>query len=677
MIEMTPLNGDRDDDRNTRLLPTFKKISTKQSPAQKPLRSSLWLDSWLFEWMTLTFSVACFIAISIVLWIYDKKVRPEMAYGLSLNTIVSVLATGCKSALVLVIGEAISQLKWQWFQDPKQRQGQLIGMQRFDAASRGPLGSLMIVIHHRAQSLVSLGAAIIILLLAFDPFMQQILSYPVHPTMDTSTTASAFAPQLRGFILQDNPGTPIIELDGNTLGDELDDSFTQGFFSRQDFSVPPHCSSGNCTWNEFSSVGICSSCSDMTSTVLLDCKLPPRTEAFNRTCKLSFPGSVVQEFRFTNTFLEDTPVLEHLSEIIWKPMDMRVQLRSLLSEDSDGYVFNLPNYTLAGVTNPLTTVAYVKLGLYHTPLSPNASVSDGLYIKNATGCSLSTCLRNYNILVKNGEPSVQIGDIDFGTIYLKHPGATLYRAEIGDDGGYANPLCWMPGPPDAAGYEETRDFAFCHGRMYLLGEVRNYLPPTRGVSWAFSDTYGMWYRFSEGSGEDYGGGELIMKQLERVGLEKAIANIAASLTKHGLEITNHSVNGTVHVTNVFVNVRWPWMILPGLLVLLGVIFLVVTITVSKKSHIPLWKSSALAAYYHGLEKLEDGDNDHDELKTASTMEKKAEEENVRLQRSEKNGKLVLRQQGASEVDPAPSTRMSSSLSSLEQHPQRERDVNRS
>lgn len=90
------------------------------------------------------------------------------------------------------------------------------------------------------------------------------------------------------------------------------------------------------------------------------------------------------------------------------------------------------------------------------------------------------------------------------------------------------------------------------------------------------------------------------------------------------------------------------MILPGLLVLLGAIFLATTITVSKQSHISLWKSSALAAYYHGLESL-------DELKTASTMEKKAGEGNVRLQRSEKNGRLVLRQQGASEVDPFSST----------------------
>ena len=72
----------------------------------------MWLDSWSFEWITLVFSIGCFAAIVFVLWRYDGKVRPDMAQDLSLNTIVSVLATGCKSALVLVITEAISQLKW-------------------------------------------------------------------------------------------------------------------------------------------------------------------------------------------------------------------------------------------------------------------------------------------------------------------------------------------------------------------------------------------------------------------------------------------------------------------------------------------------------------------------------------------------------------------------------------
>lgn len=48
----------------------------------------------------------------------------------------------------------------------------------------------------------------------------------------------------------------------------------------------------------------------MTDAALLDCKLPPRMKAFNRTCKLSFPGNVVPEFSFTNTLSEYGPELK-------------------------------------------------------------------------------------------------------------------------------------------------------------------------------------------------------------------------------------------------------------------------------------------------------------------------------------------------------------------------------
>jgi len=112
-----------------------------------------------------------------------------MAHDLSLNTIISVLATGCKSALLLVTAEAISQLKWLWFHITSKSKSytQLIGIQKFDAASRGRLDSLLIITHYRAMSFVSLGAVIVILLMAFDPFMQQILTYPLgsiqHPLL--------------------------------------------------------------------------------------------------------------------------------------------------------------------------------------------------------------------------------------------------------------------------------------------------------------------------------------------------------------------------------------------------------------------------------------------------------------------------------------------------------------
>ena len=171
MDEASPLNGhdhsQNNDQESTPLRPPSEE-SSKEKPTdvvKRPKRAIL-LDSWLLESIAVGFSAGCFIAIAVVLYVFDGKLRPEIGHDINLNTIVSILATGSKSALVFAVGEAIGQLKWLWFQDPTKGQSPLVSIQRFDAASRGPIGSLMILVHHRSCSLVSLGAAVIVLLLA-------------------------------------------------------------------------------------------------------------------------------------------------------------------------------------------------------------------------------------------------------------------------------------------------------------------------------------------------------------------------------------------------------------------------------------------------------------------------------------------------------------------------------
>jgi hypothetical protein len=147
-------------------------------------------DTWLWEFTSALFSTCCFISICAVLFAYDGRVRPTWKLGLSLNAIISTLATGCRSSLTLVVREAISQLKWLWVRDGKPKQ--LLGMQVFDNASRGPLGALTMLFHHSEKPLVSLGAALTILMLAFEPFVQQILSYPLQYIEDASMPAVTY-----------------------------------------------------------------------------------------------------------------------------------------------------------------------------------------------------------------------------------------------------------------------------------------------------------------------------------------------------------------------------------------------------------------------------------------------------------------------------------------------------
>jgi hypothetical protein len=49
-----------------------------------------------------------------------------------------------------------------------------------------------------------------------------------------------------------------------------------------------------------------------------------------------------------------------------------------------------------------------------------------------------------------------------------------------------------------------------------------------------------------------------LARIQAAGFENFVQNIAASLTKAGLDYTNDTVKGTVSVTEVYVNVTWPF-----------------------------------------------------------------------------------------------------------------------
>lgn len=67
--------------------------------------------------------------------------------------------------------------------------------------------------------------------------------------------------------------------------------------------------------------------------------------------------------------------------------------------------------------------------------------------------------------------------------------------------------------------------------------------------------------------------------------------------------------GTVIQTTVCVRVDWPWLLFPAALMLLTVVLLVAVIIKARRSQNsdgqPVWKSSAVAAFFHGLDAVSD------------------------------------------------------------------------
>ena len=95
--------------------------------------------SWYPEIGAVILSCLALTAAVIILRYEDGKPITQYAFYLSLNTVISILGTVAKSSLTFALAACIGQDKWNWF---RSRRSELLGFQRFDEASRGPLGSL-------------------------------------------------------------------------------------------------------------------------------------------------------------------------------------------------------------------------------------------------------------------------------------------------------------------------------------------------------------------------------------------------------------------------------------------------------------------------------------------------------------------------------------------------------
>ena len=149
-------------------------------------------DTWWPEFAALTTSLLCIVGLIVMLYHFDRSASPELPYGITLNAITSILATASKSLLLFAVGNSISQQKYSWFQSEKP----LKDVQRFDDASRGPLGSLLMLTGPILHSSAALGAVITMISLAFDPFVQQVLRfYPeqVASLSEHANTKQAFS----------------------------------------------------------------------------------------------------------------------------------------------------------------------------------------------------------------------------------------------------------------------------------------------------------------------------------------------------------------------------------------------------------------------------------------------------------------------------------------------------
>jgi hypothetical protein len=92
---------------------------------------------WALETLSLGASILFLGALAVVLWLFDG--RPIWDYqSVTLNTVVAILSTAAKAAILVAVANCIGQWKWILFSGTPRR---LVDFERIDEATRGPMGS--------------------------------------------------------------------------------------------------------------------------------------------------------------------------------------------------------------------------------------------------------------------------------------------------------------------------------------------------------------------------------------------------------------------------------------------------------------------------------------------------------------------------------------------------------
>lgn len=240
---------------------------------------------WWLEILACACSHAALFALSGTLYSYESRPSPDWPKWLTLNTIVSIFVVIIKGGVILVLTEGIGQLKWSWFSKANRP---LEHIQMWDNATRGPFGASVLLGRLAGRDLLaSLGALMVVLSLAVDPFAQQIIRYK-----DCAVTipGSATLPRANSF-----------GGDGLRIG-QLSQSISPGeqkAINAGMLNPSPHtwfdCPSGNCTWlAEYSTTAWCSSCQDISDQLIVT--------------NTSYSHKVVGYNNYTNTSSSNTYV---------------------------------------------------------------------------------------------------------------------------------------------------------------------------------------------------------------------------------------------------------------------------------------------------------------------------------------------------------------------------------
>jgi hypothetical protein len=325
----------------------------------------------------------------------------------------------------------------------------------------------------------------------------------------------------------------------------------------QDFDMPFSCSTGNCTWEKpFTTLAICSSCFDVTSSL--------NESSCGTQSMPSSASSGFEEVSYCNLTLPNGLSLDA------NPSHDKTTIT--LSGNRSDSVYAKDASTLSVMS--VIQAEWVP--------SDNPNVSAFKPKPKATECHLNYCLQKLNTTVTKG--------------VIKEDVLDTYRTIVVTDYVDDNSVTYVP-PKTFTGAEHSPDPQFDYYQGSVILPMRQWF----AAFWRGSLTYAEETRV-------IGSDVAAMTEMLTINeFQHMFSSIAKSMTNAIRTIPRldnpdpRAPTQSLALQDVpHVAVRWPWIILPAILVVLAFILLVSTAIDTEREGALLWKGSSLAPFCHPL-----------------------------------------------------------------------------
>ena len=366
--------------------------------------------------------------------------------------------------------------------------------------------------------------------------------------------------------------------------------------------VPTHCPSGNCEWDSFNSLAVCSRCVDVSDQIVAS-----RSLRDAMTYSWPMEGNPVSLDLVTTFQLPNGQILNNLDN---GPGRIEMTARAT----------SRPSETL---TFRESTTLIQAVSMIRARFSGDESENSTQVPISATECAIYFCVNSYKSRILNGTL------FETSTEVISERDMASWQPVPGRDNKTV-----LPGPAEDALVEPQHlinrtDFAVRlppsksdlhrpdsfnvtspaleHLSLYIKGLFND------SAKFPIPENYqctGLVRQPTMNVPEDGGNraGSRFAPPIMQVlystpSLKDTFANLAASISANMRATADEkpSVRGRAGSYESFIEVRWPWLALPCTCVIMGSLFLLLAIRETREAGVPVWKNDALAAITHGLE----------------------------------------------------------------------------